>query len=221
MIDSPQLIQQSAPKPNGNRKEVVRRYYLKHREKIRQKQREEYLKNKSTFLERTGKWAKAHPDKTRAKQSRYHKAHLELSHARSKQYRELHPEKMRALRIAWESRNKEYRRDYNRTWRSKNEHRIRHYSSKRRILLQAEADVNLQVMQDFISAMKSKRYGRCYYCEKKVLTSKMHLDHIVPLSKGGQHRVENLCFTCPHCNLTKHDKSIGQWIKVGQQILAL
>jgi 5-methylcytosine-specific restriction endonuclease McrA len=39
------------------------------------------------------------------------------------------------------------------------------------------------------------------------------LDHIVPLSKGGAHRQENLQCACRECNLKKSDKAMGQlWL---------
>jgi hypothetical protein len=33
-----------------------------------------------------------------------------------------------------------------------------------------------------------------------------HVDHIVPQALGGQSRLENLCYTCLHCNLHKSDR---------------
>lgn len=27
-----------------------------------------------------------------------------------------------------------------------------------------------------------------------------------PLSKGGEHLIENIVLACPHCNMSKHDK---------------
>lgn len=48
---------------------------------------------------------------------------------------------------------------------------------------------------------------RCQYChqffEKKVLT----IDHVKPLSKGGEHSWENVVTSCGRCNNRKADKS--------------
>lgn len=36
----------------------------------------------------------------------------------------------------------------------------------------------------------------------------MHLDHIIPLSKGGTHEPNNVRITHAKCNLSKHSKII-------------
>ncbi len=47
---------------------------------------------------------------------------------------------------------------------------------------------------------------RCYLCGKLIQIGKRHVDHIVPLSKGGAHRPSNLAIACSFCNLSKKDK---------------
>jgi len=44
---------------------------------------------------------------------------------------------------------------------------------------------------------------RCRYCSKKLHYEKFHLDHILPLSHGGNDYVFNLCAACSRCNLRK------------------
>ena len=43
---------------------------------------------------------------------------------------------------------------------------------------------------------------RCAYCRRHC-GRKFHIDHRIPLSRGGTHRFENLCLACPRCNLQK------------------
>jgi 5-methylcytosine-specific restriction endonuclease McrA len=52
--------------------------------------------------------------------------------------------------------------------------------------------------------------GRCYLCGKPVAYSKMHLDHEVPLSRGGAHSYANCRITCGPCNGAKADKFISE-----------
>lgn len=48
---------------------------------------------------------------------------------------------------------------------------------------------------------------RCYYCKRRFTKSRRPtIDHIVPLSKGGQHVKENIIAACGKCNSSKHDK---------------
>jgi len=47
---------------------------------------------------------------------------------------------------------------------------------------------------------------RCYLCDELVPMGERHVDHVVPLSKSGDHRPSNLAVACAECNLRKHDK---------------
>jgi len=44
----------------------------------------------------------------------------------------------------------------------------------------------------------------CFWCDKDI--DVMHLDHIYPLSKNGDHSISNLCVSCADCNMRKHNK---------------
>lgn len=47
--------------------------------------------------------------------------------------------------------------------------------------------------------------GLCVYCKIDV-TIKYHVDHIIPLAKGGKHEPSNIQILCPSCNLKKSAK---------------
>ena len=53
--------------------------------------------------------------------------------------------------------------------------------------------------------------ARCYWCLNQFLPTACHVDHIVPVAKGGQHAIENLCVSCSECNWHKHDKLPAEW----------
>lgn len=55
---------------------------------------------------------------------------------------------------------------------------------------------------DDIKALYTKQCGRCVYCNVK-LGDSYHVDHIVPLIKGGSNWPSNLQLTCVKCNNTK------------------
>lgn len=52
--------------------------------------------------------------------------------------------------------------------------------------------------------------GLCWWCGKKV-GDKYHVDHRIPLSRGGSNAPENLVISCPPCNLSKNDKLPHEW----------
>jgi len=43
----------------------------------------------------------------------------------------------------------------------------------------------------------------CYLCAGRCDPEEIHLDHIVPLSRGGAHEPSNLAVACARCNLRK------------------
>ena len=45
--------------------------------------------------------------------------------------------------------------------------------------------------------------GRCGYCGR---TGEMQIDHIFPISKGGDDHQDNLVLACRPCNAAKRDK---------------
>lgn len=49
--------------------------------------------------------------------------------------------------------------------------------------------------------------GQCMKCGKKVTKDEFHVDHIVPISKGGaEWDLSNLELSCPKCNIQKGDR---------------
>lgn len=55
-----------------------------------------------------------------------------------------------------------------------------------------------------------KRDGfRCAYCGTVSEAASLHVDHIVPKSKGGGDELTNLITACDKCNLGKSDKPLG------------
>lgn len=62
-------------------------------------------------------------------------------------------------------------------------------------------------LRDFI--FKRDNYT-CRYCGTK--TAPFHLDHVYPVSKGGETTEENLVTSCLRCNVKKH-ATVGMWPK--------
>lgn len=50
---------------------------------------------------------------------------------------------------------------------------------------------------------------KCQYCGKSAPEVTLHVDHIVPVSKGGGNEILNLVSACADCNLGKSDRRLS------------
>lgn len=57
--------------------------------------------------------------------------------------------------------------------------------------------------------------GRCHVCHKKVDPKTWHLDHLIPLSLGGEHSYRNVAVACPKCNLRRGNTGPAQLRLIG------
>lgn len=52
----------------------------------------------------------------------------------------------------------------------------------------------------------------CIFCEEPLTLNTITIDHIVPRSKGGKHKWENVGAACKHCNEAKgNHMPVGRW----------
>jgi 5-methylcytosine-specific restriction endonuclease McrA len=70
--------------------------------------------------------------------------------------------------------------------------------------------------QDIQNLLKGQR-GKCAECKKKL--EKYHIDHIIPLTRGGSNWPHNLQLLCPPCNLSKGNKLPHEFDGSGQMRL--
>jgi 5-methylcytosine-specific restriction endonuclease McrA len=54
----------------------------------------------------------------------------------------------------------------------------------------------------------------CYWCKSAFSPDDCHADHVIPLSRGGPHDLNNLVVACASCNLRKHDLMPEVWAEI-------
>ena len=65
------------------------------------------------------------------------------------------------------------------------------------------------VSKDLRQQVASRAMSRCEYClmHQSLQGATFHVEHVVPISKGGSDELPNLSLACPSCNLHKSDRT--------------
>lgn len=181
-----------------------RKYYRANRESRMQYMRD----NREARAEKQKIYRKENREKISRREKKYYEQHQEYYSKLNKAYREKHKERLSAYREARKDKEKER---YH-AWYVANRHEV--YAKTRRYKARKLNAEGTHTAAD-IKAQYERQKGRCYYCHKKV-GKDYHVDHIVPLSRGGSNDPENLVIACPHCNLSKQDKFPHEWPQGGR-----
>lgn len=76
------------------------------------------------------------------------------------------------------------------------------YQHKRRALKKQSGG---KFTAEDIKLLMNNQSSKCVYCYTNI-TDVYHIDHVLPLSKGGTNSPDNLQLLCPTCNLSKGAK---------------
>ena len=150
-----------------------------------------------------------HKEKLAAQQKAYYEANKESIAAREKAYRDANKEKIAAQQKAYWEANKEKLAAQHKAYYEANKEkvaaRLKAYreANKEKI---AQRDAQRRFRKTYIiNHLLVAQRGKCASCYAKVI-EKHHLDHIVPLAKGGTHDRSNFQLLCPTCNFKKSAK---------------
>lgn len=164
-----------------------------------------YARNRARVLREQAEYRAANPEVVKARQRKY----AERDRARGSIYRAENKERIAAANAAWAIANREHRaayraarRDHTRAlalvWARANPELSRAKCARRRALRRGAAVSDLTGPQWAVIADTFGR--RCVYCRR---ATELTQDHVVPLSKGGNHTASNVVPACRSCNSKK------------------
>lgn len=150
-------------------------------ERDRERKRKWASENQEKLRESSRKWASENRDKVRESARKWRKAHLE---------------ERREYNRKWISENRERAREYCRKWASENPDKARAKDAKRRAL-----------KRDAMTGDPAKIEAYYTFCRWATWATGVvhHVDHIIPLSKGGEHHEDNLTVIPAEVNMRKSD----------------
>lgn len=167
-------------------------------------------KNRAKAAKAAREWRKNNPqrqlDMSRAAYKKNREREIER---RRKRYRE-NIESERAVSKAWRQKNKDIIYIKNRRYVSENIEANRAYwrnsSAKRR------AAMSRGMTSRELSSWTDAQEKTCFWCGIDVRKG-FHVDHYIPLSRGGLHEADNLRISCRSCNCRKHNKMPDEFLK--------
>lgn len=115
-------------------------------------------------------------------------------------------DRMLVLSTEWRAENQEKMRLYRRKWQKLNPDSGRRTSAAY-LARKLGTDVRLVTRRD-LERLIYRHRGLCAYCQLKPWK---HIDHVIPLARGGRHAIGNLLPACQDCNQSKGAKLLAGW----------
>jgi len=187
--------------------EAAAQYYKRFPERVKATGAQYRAKNAARIAARKAAYYRQNIDKRKGYNALYYREHAEQIKEHSRRYSREHPrleqnrERSRRYRLKYPDRVKaSHARQY-----AKHPERWTAYVHNRRTAL---CDIKLTV--DILNEVIAASNGVCPYCGEPFEDG--HIDHIIPVSKGGTNDRENLIYCCAFCNMSKHDKLLEDWL---------
>jgi len=195
--------------------------YHRNRDKYIAQKKRRYLENKEYILTKNKEWAKNNRARSNAIVKKCKDKNREKVRDWNREYQRNYMvenyDKYRASIDNYTKRNPAIVAARKADYRHRNRDKEAAWAAKRNLAI-GDAKKNPQIIQ-LIYSWKAAKDTKCYYCNKPLFGKSVHIDHIVPLSRGGKHEIGNLCAACQPCNSSKHNKLPHEWRKEGQLLL--
>lgn len=177
------------------------------------------------------KWMDEHKDRVR-----------EINETAKKKYKEKYPERLRLIKLnSLRKRRTEkpdefrkYQRDYRalkkaadpdgmsisnrqhvKEWREKYPERARATDANKRAKRKAAQETHTGA--DIQAILDGQQY-KCVSCKVCLREFGYHVDHVVPIARGGTNWPDNLQALCPTCNMEKHTKDFSTFMAEKMQV---
>lgn len=185
-------------------------YRKKNAELLKEKKKRYYESHKKEILSKAKLFRAQHPGFRKEYNRRYRLQHREYLCQYARRYYRLHRNELRHRNHEYALAHAEEARKRAEAWQRNHPEKARANRAKRRAR-ERNALVSLtseqrKAIEDIYKRAKEAPRVRCYLCGKLIPKGHRHVDHIVPLAKGGKHVPSNLAIVCDQCNWHKHTK---------------
>lgn len=180
-------------------KAYAKDYARNNPDKIKSANKIHYQKNKDAIDARNKEWAEKHPERVKEIKRAYIERDPERRRKQAREYPHRHPERTK-------ERARLGRRNYPATAR-------RSYTEYRKRKMNAEGTYTNQDVRNLFEDQEE----RCFFCGIRIswnIPADYHIDHLMPLNRGGSNWPDNLVLACGSCNSSRQDRTVEEWQKV-------
>lgn len=163
------------------KKQKQREYYEANNERIKANAKQRRETNREAALEYQKEYRVSHKEEIRETQRRWHEEHREEARARKRSWRREHPEQWKA------------------------QHKAAKQRRRARLKGQGGSYTPAQLRECL------EFFDNCCAYSGEPLQPDYHVDHVVPISKGGHNDIKNIVPANPVPNIEKSDKDWFDW----------
>src|SRR3990167_9508231 len=167
---------------------ISRQYYRENADKIKARSNQYRLDNFEKIQEKKKRYSQTEGAKAK-------------SRARNAKYQQKNAARLREKQKQWLIDHPENRRKASKKYYQNNKEQYRLGVINRRARLRQDGGV---ITAADIEKQHHAQKGRCYYCGIKV-GDNYHVDHVIPVTRGGSNTPDNIVISCPKCNRSKSD----------------
>lgn len=166
-----------------------REYRQNNQEKINQSQKIRYENDKSYFLTRSAIYRRNNKEKIKGRGVQYYQANKDRLKKKSRLFYHQNKDRATQTQKAYYRANKEL-------------YTVRSNARKSRL----KAAKGGYTLQEWKNKLDVWGY-RCYLCLESLIGKTIHIEHRIPISRGGTNWIANIAPACAECNLSKNNKT--------------
>ena len=160
---------------------------------------EQLEKERRRARERTARRRAENPEKTRELNLAWARRNSEKCKERSAGWKAANKERVREYKARWRAANKEKMKESDARWRKENADARRAFNAQRRAMKQSATHPEHSTEIEIALLQSAARLRKC-------LGIDFHLDHAIPLARGGTHHHTNLRVLPGRFNVRKRDR---------------
>jgi 5-methylcytosine-specific restriction endonuclease McrA len=189
-----------------NKKQNKKQWQENNIEHIKEYSKRYYPKNKIKILKYGKQWRENNPEYAKEYMEQWRLEHPE----NSKEYYQNHKIIILEYGKQWRKDNPGKGLIYNKKFRKTEKGKVSRQRNNSKKQAKGREIINTLTFNEWIEILKQYHF-RCAYCNKEFdLFIKPTIDHIIPISKGGDNIKENILPACQSCNSKKNNKILRE-----------